>query len=101
MEFKFKKLRFYFFDKVLSGLVCILYEKTENDLFDWVAIHFFVKPSNVLYYNRWPNKYGWLWGYYESWYDGPWKVFGFGPLLEIAWRDNYILNKIFFFCKNE
>ena len=38
------------------------------------TLHFLVKPRN------------WQLGFCETWYDGPWKSYGLGPLALFCWR---------------
>lgn len=32
-----------------------------------------------------PQRSCWSWGYEVTWYDGPWPMFGAGPLFLLAW----------------
>lgn len=80
MTLKLKKLELTFRDKYLNGLFCIHWDGDGHWSF-W-TLHFICCRSSWEY----REKKRWLWGYLETWYDGPWKFFGLGPFMMLAWR---------------
>lgn len=57
----------------LFGIMGGEYVCPDGDTTETWAVHFFVRAGSR------------EWGYHESWYDGPIRSFGLGPLLLAVW----------------
>lgn len=54
-----------------AGLVCISFGRGPRGI--GYNVHLIVSPKH------------WLWGFEGTWYDGPIRAFGLGPLLLVCW----------------